>query len=86
MNGPVKATEGTCMTQADALRLAKQLAAERPDWVCEVMQDPCSDEWLLCLYHRERWEQFVRYDPALLDGNKGRMEKQAQAVVSAWQV
>ena len=64
MNGPAKETEGRCLTHAEALRMARRLAAERPGWVCEVMQDPCSDEWLLCLYHRERWEQFVRYDPA----------------------
>ena len=47
MSGPAKATEGRGMTHADAL-MARQLAAERPDWDCEVMQDPCSDEWLLC--------------------------------------
>ena len=63
MNDPAQETEGRCMTHAQALRMAKQLSAELPAWVCEVMQDPCSDEWLVCLYHRERWEQFIRYDP-----------------------
>lgn len=63
MNGPTQETEGRCLTHAEALRLARQLAAERPGWVCEVMQDPCSDEWLLCLYHHERWEQFIRCVP-----------------------
>lgn len=66
MISPAKAT-GTQtrrgMTRAEALRQVRQLSAELPGWVCELMQDPCSDEWLLCFYHGEQWEQFVRDAP-----------------------
>lgn len=73
MNDPTTRNDthqGKGLTHVEAVRLARQLAAERPGWVCEVMQDPSSDEWLLCLYHSEWWEQFVRSDPALLDSKK----------------
>ena len=63
MNCLAQETEGRYLTHAEAVRLTRQLSAELPGWDCEVMQDPCSDEWLVCLYHRERWEQFIRCDP-----------------------
>lgn len=66
MNSPAQETstrKRRRMTYTQALRRARQLSEELPGWVCELMKDPCSDEWLFCLYHRERWEQFVRYDP-----------------------
>lgn len=62
MNGPAQEPEGGCLTRPEALRLARQLSAELPGWVCEVMQDPCTEEWLVCIFHSERWEQFIRYD------------------------